>query len=117
MHEEVQVHLLICTTGPWNLGRWSKPIGGIAVAYVALIIPVLCFPAVKGKDLNDLDMNYTCLIYGGVMSLALLWYAIDARKWFKGPRINVEHLIHTKVIDGQESPDLQQSSEIFEKKD
>ncbi len=53
------------------------------------------------------------------MSLALLWYAVDARKWFKGHKINVEHLIHTKVIDGQEgneSPDMQ-SQEIFEKQE
>jgi hypothetical protein len=64
---------------------------------------VLCFPAVKGKDLNDLNMNYTCLIYGGVMLLALLWYAVDARHWFKGPKINVEHLIHIKVAEGQEA--------------
>jgi hypothetical protein len=63
---------------------------------------VLCFPATKGKDLNNLNMNYTCLIYGGVMLLALLWYAIDARHWFKGPKINVEHLIHFKV-EGQEA--------------
>lgn len=67
-----------------------------------MIIPVLCFPAAKGKDLNALNMNYTCLIYGGVMSLSLLWYAVDARKWFKGPKINVEHLIHTQVLDDQE---------------
>lgn len=46
-------------------------------------------------------MNYTCLIYGGVMSLALLWYAVDARKWFKGPKVNVEHLIHTRTLDGE----------------
>jgi hypothetical protein len=64
---------------------------------------VLCFPAVKGKDLNDQNMNYTCLIYGGVMLLALLWYAVDARHWFKGPKINVEHLIHIKVVEGQEA--------------
>jgi hypothetical protein len=63
---------------------------------------VLCFPATKGKDLNNLNMNYTCLIYGGVMLLALLWYAIDARHWFKGPKINVEHLIHFKA-EGQEA--------------
>lgn len=49
--------------GPWNLGRWSKPIGAVAVGWVAFIIPVLCFPAVKGKDLNDLDMNYTVCTY------------------------------------------------------
>ena len=28
------------------------------------------------------------------MFLALVWYAVDARKWFKGPRVNVDHLIH-----------------------
>ena len=77
-----------------------------------LIIPVLCFPAVKGKNLNALNMNYTCLIYGGVMSLALLWYAVDARKWFKGPKINVEHLIHTHVLDGQEM-NFNQTEEIM----
>ncbi len=68
---------------------------------MTFIIPILCFPSVKGKDLNDLTMNYTCLIYGGVMFLALLWYAIDARKWFKGPKINVEHIIHGQALDDQ----------------
>lgn len=67
------------------------------------IIPILCFPADKGLDLNALNMNYTCLIYGGVMSFALLWYAIDARKWFKGPKINVEHIIHGEDPDQQEA--------------
>lgn len=99
--------------GPWNLGRFSKPVGAVAVAYVVLMIPVLCFPATKGKDLNALNMNYTCLIYGGTMALALLWYAVDARKWFKGPKINVEHLIHTKVYEGQEA-ETQRSDEIHE---
>ncbi|KAL9105231.1 MAG: hypothetical protein Q9227_009558 [Pyrenula ochraceoflavens] len=101
--------------GPWNLGRLSTPIGAVACAWVALIIPALCFPAYKGKDLNDLNMNYTCLIYGGVMLLALLWYAMDARKWFRGPKINVEHLMYgaarERVLDekgqgnGSESPE------------
>lgn len=67
-----------------------------------LIVPVLCFPAVKGADLNDQNMNYTCAIYGGAMSLALLWYAVDARHWFKGPKLNVEHLIHTQLVEGQD---------------
>ena len=42
-------------------------------------------------------MNYTCLIYGGAMSLSLLWYAVDARKWFVGPKINVEHMIQSPI--------------------
>ncbi|KAF7867014.1 uncharacterized protein EAF02_009800 [Botrytis sinoallii] len=80
--------------GPWNLGRFSTPIGVIAVGWVSLIIPILCFPSVTEADLNDLNMNYTCLIYGGTMTLAMCWYAISARKWFKGPKINVEHMIY-----------------------
>ncbi|KAL9616293.1 MAG: hypothetical protein Q9160_008833 [Pyrenula sp. 1 TL-2023] len=56
-------------------------------------VPVLCFPATRGKDLDKNTMNYTCLIYFGVMGLALVWYAISARKWYKGPKVNVEHMI------------------------
>ena len=89
----------------------------MAVAYVALMIPVLCFPVVKGGDLNDLVMNYTCLIYGGTMSLALLWYAVDARKWFVGPKINVEHLIHTKNTEGKEGESTPEVREIVTEKD
>lgn len=37
------------------------------------------------------------------MLFALLYYAVDARKWFKGPRVNVEHLIYTEVVEGHGS--------------
>jgi hypothetical protein len=62
-------------------------------------------------------MNYTCLIYGGVMFLSLVWYAIDARKWFKGPRINVDHLIHAQVFEGVTtmSEDNTLPTEVMEK--
>lgn len=33
------------------------------------------------------------------MSLALLYYAVDARKWFKGPRVNVEHIIYAEAVE------------------
>ncbi|KIW26599.1 uncharacterized protein PV07_06418 [Cladophialophora immunda] len=88
--------------GPWNLGKYSKPLGAVAFGWWLLIVPALCFPAVKGKDLNALTMNWTCLIYGGSMFLAMSWYAIDGRKWFKGPRINVHYTGEgAEVLDGQ----------------
>ncbi|KAK5136538.1 hypothetical protein LTR08_002882 [Meristemomyces frigidus] len=100
---------------PWNLGRFSKPCGYIACTWVLFIIPILCFPASTGADLNALNMNYTIVIYGGVMACALLWYAVDARKWFKGPRINVEHVIHG---DGDEVEEREVIvSEMMSKKD
>jgi hypothetical protein len=62
-------------------------------------------------------VNYTCLIYGGVMLLALLWYAVDVWHCFKGLKINVKHLIYTKPVEGQEmESDKEGSNErkIFE---
>lgn len=72
--------------GPWNLGKFSRPCGFIALGWVCLIAPVLCFPAVN--DPTPMLMNWTCLVYGGPMFMALVWYAVDARKWFKGPKVS-----------------------------
>jgi hypothetical protein len=33
------------------------------------------------------------------MLFALVYYAVDARKWFRGPRVNVEHLIHADAAE------------------
>jgi len=53
------------------------------------MLPILCFPATAKPP--AVDMNWTCVVYGGPMTLAFLWYVIDAHKWFKGPKINVNH--------------------------
>jgi amino acid transporter len=31
--------------GPWNLGKFSRPIGIAAVSFVLVMLPILCFPA------------------------------------------------------------------------
>ena len=38
--------------GPWNLGRYSIPIGATASAFVILMVPILCFPSDRGADLT-----------------------------------------------------------------
>ncbi|TKA71496.1 hypothetical protein B0A55_06477 [Friedmanniomyces simplex] len=82
--------------GPWNLGRFSMPIGAIASAFVALMVPILCLPSSTGSDLTPATMNWTCVVYGGPMAMILIWYAVDAHKWFKGPKINVGHLMRDR---------------------
>ncbi|KAK1064622.1 GABA/polyamine transporter [Friedmanniomyces endolithicus] len=79
--------------GPWNLGKLSIPIGCIASAFVALMVPILCLPASTGDSLTLASMNWTCVVYGGPMTLILIWWFVDARKWFKGPKINLDHLM------------------------
>jgi len=84
--------------GPWHLGKFGKPIGAAAVAFVVLMVPILCLPSKTGSDLNSSNMNWTCLVYGAPMLFALLWFAYDARKWFKGPRVNAKHAMIGQVI-------------------
>lgn len=38
--------------GPWNLGKFSIPIGIAACAFVALMIPILMLPSSTGADLE-----------------------------------------------------------------
>jgi len=99
--------------GPWNLGRFSTPVGAAASAFVLLMLPILCLPTVTGSDLTLDAMNWTCLVYGGPMLFAMIWWFVDAHKWFKGPRVNVEHKMLGRpgnVIDAS-------SDEAFENED
>ncbi len=50
-------------------------------------------------------MNWTCLVYGAPMTGALIWWVVSARKWFKGPKVNIEHYMlgrEGNVIDAGE---------------
>ncbi|MCJ1308759.1 hypothetical protein MMC25_002413 [Agyrium rufum] len=77
--------------GPWNLGRWSMPIGIAACSFVLVMVPILCLPSVRGVDLDSSTMNWTALVYGAPMTYALLTWVFSARHWFKGPKVNIEH--------------------------
>ncbi|KAF2716583.1 amino acid permease [Polychaeton citri CBS 116435] len=79
--------------GPWNLGRFSIPIGAVASGFVALMVPILNLPYVTGRGLNAQDMNWTCLVYGAPMLFVIIWWFAGARKWFKGPKVNLEHMM------------------------
>jgi amino acid transporter len=83
--------------GPWNLGRASVPIGVVGLLFVTMMVPILCLPSVVGSNLDLASMNWTALVYGGPMAGVLVWWAVDARKWFKGPKVNVEHLMGQEV--------------------
>ncbi|KAF2132907.1 amino acid transporter [Dothidotthia symphoricarpi CBS 119687] len=79
--------------GPWNLGKFSIPTGIVASAFVILMIPVLCLPTITGSELTAADMNWTCVVYGGPMTLIMIWWVVSARKWFKGPKVNIDHMM------------------------
>ncbi|KAF2084006.1 amino acid transporter [Saccharata proteae CBS 121410] len=92
--------------GPWNLGRFSIPIGIVASAFTALMVPVLCLPDAAGSDLDAAGMNWTCLVYGAPMLGVCVWWVVSARKWFKGPKVNVDHMMLGQGADVVEGKDV-----------
>ncbi|KAE8341613.1 hypothetical protein BDV24DRAFT_131701 [Aspergillus arachidicola] len=80
--------------GPWHLGPFGPYIGATGVLFVLLMVPILCLPSVTGDDLTPDLMNWTCLVWGAPMLMVTIWWVVDAHKWFKGPKVNVEHAIH-----------------------
>jgi hypothetical protein len=48
-------------------------------------------------------MNWTCLVYGGPMFLVTIWWFVSAHKWFKGPKVNIEHMMlgRGEIVEGQ----------------
>lgn len=55
------------------------------------MVPILMLPASRGRNLNPTKMNWTCLVYGAPMTGVIIWWFVDAHKWFKGPKVNIEH--------------------------
>ena len=47
------------------------------------------------------DMNWTALVWGAPMLMAIVWWLVDARKWFKGPKVSCEDSIHGKCNECQ----------------
>ncbi|MDT7723957.1 MAG: hypothetical protein QOI21_533 [Actinomycetota bacterium] len=71
--------------GPWNLGRWGKPIGIIATAWVVFIFVLFMLPQVS--PITTDSFNYTPLAFLVVLGGAGLWWVLSARKWFTGPKV------------------------------
>jgi amino acid transporter len=76
------------TPGPWNLGRWSKLVGTIAVVWVVFICIVLMLPqfAPAGNKLIDY-LNFAPVAVAVVIGFAGIYWLVSARKWFKGPKV------------------------------
>ncbi|KAK5707426.1 polyamine transporter tpo5 [Elasticomyces elasticus] len=71
--------------GPFNLGRWSKPINYIALAWVSFISVVLIFPPIS--PVTATNMNYAVCVLAAVAAFALGWWYLGARRVYIGPRV------------------------------
>ncbi|KAF2195336.1 amino acid permease 2 [Zopfia rhizophila CBS 207.26] len=73
-------------SGPYTMGRWSKPANAVAVIWVCFISVVLFFPPVK--PVTATNMNYAICVAGFIGLFSMVWWYAGARKTYTGPRTN-----------------------------
>ncbi|KAG7891769.1 hypothetical protein KL936_001712 [Ogataea polymorpha] len=104
--------------GPFNLGKFAKPIMFYACVWTVFVSVVFVFP--NYMPVTKENMNYTVLMMGAVLLFSLVWYALDAKRWYKGPVANVdeeyEGLLET-VGDNGSSEEFIQESEPKERQE
>lgn len=71
--------------GPWHLGRWSRPVGTIAVIWVCFIAILFMLP--QASPVTAKTFNYTPIAVLVVLGFAGIWWLVSARHWFKGPKV------------------------------
>jgi amino acid permease (GABA permease) len=71
--------------GPWHLGRWSRPIGIVAVVWVAFITILFMLPQVS--PVTRKTFNYTPVAVLAVVGFAGIYWLVSARRWFTGPKV------------------------------
>jgi len=71
--------------GPWHLGRWSRPIGIIAVTWVVIITVLFMLPTASPITWDN--FNYTVIAVVAVVGFAGVYWLVSARKWFTGPKV------------------------------
>ena len=71
--------------GPWSLGRWSKPIGVVAIVWVVFITILFMLPQVSPVSAST--FNYTPIAVLVVLGFAGIWWLASARHWFTGPKV------------------------------
>lgn len=65
--------------GPWHLGRWSRPVGWIAVCWVAVVTVLFCLP--QSSPVTVDSMNYASIALAVVLVLATVWWFVARRAY------------------------------------
>jgi amino acid transporter len=71
--------------GPWHLGRWGRPIGIVATAWVVVIFVLFMLP--QASPVTVSTFNYTPVAFVLVLGGAAVWWFASAHKWFTGPKV------------------------------
>lgn len=99
--------------GPFNLGRFSRPIAMAAVLWICFITVVFCLPT--ANPVTSETLNYTVVAVGILTIGAVGSWMVWARRWFTGPAAEVAEAMRLGV-DVTEPGALEEREEMERKK-
>jgi amino acid transporter len=71
--------------GPWNIGRWGRPVSIVAVVWIALISILFVLP--QAGPINITTFNYAIVAVAAVLVFSGGYWLLSARNWFTGPKV------------------------------
>ena len=74
--------------GPWHLGKWGMSINIFAAAYTFLTVIFTFFP--PSVPVNAVTMNWSCVVYGGVVILGVIYYFAIGHRDYVGPSTELD---------------------------
>ncbi|PON91550.1 Amino acid/polyamine transporter [Trema orientale] len=74
--------------GPFYLGKARRPICLVAFLWICYTCSAFLLPTIY--PLRWKTFNYAPVALGVCLTLIMLWWVLDARKWFKGPVRNID---------------------------
>ncbi|KAB1220995.1 hypothetical protein CJ030_MR3G007489 [Morella rubra] len=69
--------------GPFYLGKARRPVCLIAFSYICYTCSIFLLPTLYPLQWDT--FNYAPIAMAVSLAMIMLWWALDARKWFKGP--------------------------------
>ena len=80
--------------GPFTLGRWGLPINLFAMIYSTILMVFMVFPPYQPVTAEN--MNYSSLVFGGVLIFGTVVWLAYGRKVYMGPVKEVIDAMHLK---------------------
>lgn len=74
----------------WSMGRVTPFVDTVAILFLAVVLTFSFFPLTR--DVTAHSMNWSIVIFTAVVILSLSYYALYARKVYKGPVTRVRRL-------------------------
>lgn len=82
--------------GPWKMGRTTGLIVNVLSSiYLVISVVFSFFPPAIPVTLET--MNWSCVVWGGIVLLGLVWYALLGRKRYDGPILEKPELARPEL--------------------